>query len=755
LKPKLDFQPGGSGNLARCRRQRSVIDMNQSQEHPRHAQLQRARLTLSQGKLREAKALYEELCRQDPKDAESHYVLGSIYGQLGAFTQAVESLRRAVNLQPSAAAAHYGLGSALEARKNWPEAERSYRETLRLRPDFPDAAAKLARVLVSQGKLSEAEQSLRAYLEVRPRSATALVSLGEVHHARRELSQAIECYSQALDIEPGVADVHYRLGVAWKALGKLPEAERSFREAYRLQPDFADAAVKLASILLNQRRHAEAEHCLRGYLGRHPRSAEALVGLGELHDSRRELQEAIAFYRRALDIDPNLAHAHYRLGNALQILGAVEEAIAPYQTAVKLNPVFTDAYTGLGNAFANCGRAPEARAAYSRALEINPDCIMAIIGDAALYEREGDYQAAYDRILPLVQRGVEHPMLGTTFASICRHFGRSDEGIAYLERLLQGEVLWGRQEEQVRRTLGKFYDKRGRYQEAFAHYRRANALRSSHYDPDAHVATIDGIIATFSSTAMAAAPRSTNGSQRPVFIVGMPRSGTSLTEQILSSHPDVFGAGELFEITKIAQRLAGASTATGPDYRSGIQGLTQDVVDTLAARYLSYIEDLDSQAARVTDKLPGNHQHLGVIALLFPKARVVHCMRDPRDDCLSIYFQHLAEGVGWAHDLRSLGHYYRQYERLMAHWRSVLDIPMLEIRYEELVTNQEAVSRQLIEFIGLDWDARCLAFHETQRVVATPSYDQVREPMYTSSMARWKNYESAIGPLITALAMDG
>lgn len=731
----------------------SENEMKQFEGNQLHAQKRRAQELLAQGKLQEARALYEDLCRQPGTDAEAHYVLGSIHGQLGDFEEAARCCHRAVELEPSAVVAHYGLGVALDAQGKWSEAEQSFREALLLRPDFVDAVVKLVGVLCRQEKFSDAEQCVRGCLEDNPHSAKALVSLGEIHHGRRELDKAIGLYREALTIEPGVAQIHYRLGVALKAKGNLPEAEQSFREAFRLKPDFQDAVVKLAGVLLNQRRHSEAEECLRAFMKSNPRSADALVGLGEIHDSRRELHEAIGFYNQALAVNPNLAQAHYRLGGALQILGSAEQSISHYQKAVQLSPMFTDAHTGLGDALANCGRAQEARAQYSRALEINPECIMAIVGDAALYEREGDFQAAYDRVAPLIKNGIKHPILGTTYASICRHFGRYEEGIEYLEGLLEQDLLWARQEEQVRRTLGKFYDKRGRYQEAFAHYQRANELQSAHYDVAAHRATIDTIIGTFDKEFLTRAPRATHGSDRPVFVVGMPRSGTTLTEQILSSHPDVFGAGELFEISKIVQELTALDKAR-PDYRRGIHGLTQERVDEVADTYLTHLRELDASAARVTDKLPGNYQHLGVIALLFPGARVIHCMRDPRDDCLSIYFQQLAEGVGWAHDLASLGLFYRQYERLMEHWRRTLDISMLEIHYEELVTNQETMSKRLIEFIGLEWDDRCLAFHKTERLVATPSYDQVRQPMYTSSVGRWKNYEWAVGPLVKALGMD-
>lgn len=616
-----------------------------------HAQRQRAQSFFRLGKLPEARVLYEQLCRDNPRDTESHYMLGLIHGQSGEFELAAEYFRRTVAIDASVVVAHRGLG------------------------------------------------------EVR------------------------------------------------KAQGDYPGAETCFREALRLQPDAPDVALVLAGVLLEQEKLADAERCLRGVLRSHPRSAEALVTLGEIHHVRRQLREAIGFYRRALEIQPDLTATHYRLGVALHALGRPRDAIPHFQEALRLNPGFADAHASMAAVLAECGRTQEARAAYRRALAIQPDCLPAIVGDAALLERAGEFDAAYKRIAPLIEKGVEDSSLGVTYASLCRHLGRAEEGTQYLERLLAHPGLREGAEEQIRLTLGKNYDECGRYQEAFLQCQKANELRPARYNADAHATAIDTIIDTFGSTFLASAPRATHESHRPIFIVGMPRSGTSLVEQILASHPDVFGAGELGDITRLACEIA-SSTDVGPAYRCGFRGLTQGTVDRLAEKYLAHLGELDSRAARVTDKMPHNYQHMGLIAMLFPTAKVIHCVRDPRDVCLSIYFQYFAEGHTYAHDMESLGLYYRQYERLMEHWRCVLDLPILEVCYEQLVTHQEAVSKQLIEFVGLSWDDRCLAFHKTGRLVATPSYDQVRRPMYTSSVGRWRNYEWAIGPLTRALGID-
>jgi hypothetical protein len=231
----------------------------------------------------------------------------------------------------------------------------------------------------------------------------------------------------------------------------------------------------------------------------------------------------------------------------------------------------------------------------------------------------------------------------------------------------------------------------------------------------------------------------------------MPRSGTTLVEQILASHPAVFGAGELLRVGEIAQRLPSA-LGSRLDYPLCLADFSQQAADAAAQEYLDYLQSLSGgEATRVTDKMPGNFMHLGLIDLLFPGARIIHCMRDPLDTCLSCYSQNF-NGHEYTHDLSHLGHFYRDYQRIMQHWRGVVRVPVLEVQYEALVEDPEPGSRRLIEFCGLPWDDSCLRFYENKRTVVTASYDQVRRPIYKTSTERWRNYERHIDPLKAALA---
>jgi hypothetical protein len=284
------------------------------------------------------------------------------------------------------------------------------------------------------------------------------------------------------------------------------------------------------------------------------------------------------------------------------------------------------------------------------------------------------------------------------------------------------------------------------------HYKLGNQEKSAKYNSIEHTACIDKLIRTCDWNFFIKSPKSKCTAERPVFIVGMPRSGTTLTEQILASHPDVYGAGEIMVMPSIIKNLSSYIRNSGP-YPDSLTKLNSQILDELAADYLKETSKLNQKAIRFTDKTLVNYLYLGLISLMFPNAHIIHCMRDPRDTCMSIYFQNFDESHYYATSLENLGHYYTEYKKLMAHWKSMLNVKYMEVQYEDLVSNQERVSRDLIDFIGLEWDDRVLRFYDSKRSVVTASYDQVRQKIYTKSTQRWKNYEQHIGPLIKSLGL--
>jgi tetratricopeptide (TPR) repeat protein len=461
----------------------------------------------------------------------------------------------------------------------------------------------------------------------------------------------------------------------------------------------------------------EAETLLREALARRAEFPEALQTLAVIAVEQSRFAAAAALQKRAVLQRPNDANARRAFGVYLFRSGDTAAAIAELQSATALDSKFAAAWTSLGWAYRALGRFEDAVACYNRALEIDP-------------------QSAE----------VRRSLVVT---------GRTDANATDLERLSLTLADPGRSlNERVSAGFARaeLLDKQDRFDEAFACFVEANTLAHQGlvdagraYSADRMQQRVDRLIAEWTQDRLAAAAEAGNKSERPVFIVGMPRSGSSLVEQILSSHSSVFGAGELNEIGKIADELPPLTNDPG-----------QIAAWTVAARHaasahVAHLEALGGGAPRIIDKLPDNLLHLGLIAALFPLSRIIFCERDPRDICLSNYFQLFAGGNPWSYDLADCGHRFRQVDRLADHWRKVLPVPWLRVSYEALVGDLEGESRRLVAFLGLNWEAACLDFHRTERVVVTQSTWQVRQELFTRSVGRWRSYERHLAPLLAAL----
>jgi tetratricopeptide (TPR) repeat protein len=429
-------------------------------------------------------------------------------------------------------------------------------------------------------------------------------------------------------------------------------------------------------------------------------------------------------YRRALALAPDYADAHYNLSIALTALGELDAAEASCRAALALQPDRAEAHNNLGTILKFQGRLEAAKAAYRHALDLKPDSVAARNN---LAEFEGADADTIDTLSAL----------------------EADDGLP------AGDAI------RVRFGLARHHADTGDHARAFQYYRIGNEMRARQaarhgqtFDRAAVDALADRSIALFTPAFFAARGAMGAPSERPVFIVGMPRSGTSLVEQILASHHAVFGAGELDAIGTIVDRLSAEADADAA-YPDTVAGLDAAACRRLGAGYLERLATLDADAARVTDKMPANFRHLGLIALLLPGARIVHCRRNPLDVCLSCYVQNFTQGSEFSNDLGDIAVTYCAYRRLIDHWRRVLPVPMLDVRYEELVADQAAVSRRIVDFVGLEWDPACLEFHANRRAVRTSSALQVRRPIYRSSIERWRVYEDQLRPLIEALGDAG
>jgi Flp pilus assembly protein TadD len=506
----------------------------------------------------------------------------------------------------------------------------------------------------------------------------------------------------------------------------LAEVESDFARG-----EYAAAEQRLRAVLAIEPQHAFAHNRLGG----------ALVSLGRYPEAEQE-------FRRAIELDARFAKPYFNLGIVLFWKGDFEAAEAAYLRAVELDPANAEAWTSLGMTLGTVGRLDDARNCFARALRLQPRnastyCSLGWLEGVA--GRFAEAEAMFRQALAIDPR---RSFAWAPIADLRRMTAADRDWLEAVTRLLETGVA-PLEETCLQFALAKYYDDVGEFDAAFRHYDRANALHrqlAQPYDRAARTAFVDDVIAVYTQRRLAHRVAGGSDSRRPVLVVGMMRSGTTLVAQILASHPQVAAAGELDFWTNAARTHEHELRRNVP--RSALAG-------ELADAYLRVLARRSRDAVRVIDKSNFNSDNLGLIHVVFPNARIVYVRRDPLDTCLSCYFAQFANTLNFTTDLADLAHYYREHHRLMTHWRAALPAgTLLEVPYEGLVTDQETWSRRIIDFIGLEWDLRCLEFHKTERPVLTASTWQVRQPMYARSLQRWRNYEEHIGPLLALRQLE-
>lgn len=548
-----------------------------------------------------------------------------------------------------------------------------------------------ARQLHRGGDPTSAVPLYRQFLEAEPEHAEAHALLGLAYHQLNDFAAAVASYRRAIELHPGEADLHLRLGLALASLGRPDEAAAAFAEAARLRPEAPEAWNNLGNIYLLQDR----------------------------------ADEAVAAYRRAVRVRPDFADACLNLAAALREDDRPAESLTWYREALRLRPGWPKALIGLGSALLETGETGDAEKSLRAALQQEP-------GAPAV-------------LCVLVSNGLYRP---------------DDPGPDDLRARLTRGGLSDTDRSLLHLTLAHVLDRAGDHGHAFQHFAEGNRLRRQllraegiSFNAAEHDRLVQRLREAFTPAFFSAARGFGLDSDVPVFIVGMPRSGSSLVEQILASHPSASGAGELRALPRLAAGLPGL-LGTTVEYPECVAGLDAPAARQDAGAYLARLRRDAPAAARVSDKMLENFHHLGLAAALLPGARVIHCVRDALDVAASCFTQ-VFRGMEFSLDLEDLATYYAGYRRLMDHWRAVLPIPIHDVAYEDLVTGPERVTRRLIEFCGLPWDDRCLRPQENPRAVRTVSKLQVRRPVYATSVGRWRRFAGQLAPFREALARRG
>ncbi|MBL8826983.1 MAG: sulfotransferase [Planctomycetaceae bacterium] len=533
-------------------------------------------------------------------------------------------------------------------------------------------------------------------------------------------------------------------------LGELDQAAARCDTLLKSRSQDANLVQLRGGVAYRQGRFAEAVTWFERAVALAPNEPFHLNNLGLALQAVGRLVEAANAIRAAIALQPPLPVFLTNLANILNQLEQYSQAEALSRAALQSDPMLVDAYINLGAALSYQGLSDQAESCFQRAAELAPDNVEVRRNLAHVHQETGRFEAAaqeYEWCL------AQDPTDGDAWCGLTstRRFGPEDEAvIERLGRVLKTPDLPPSVVSDLHQALGKVRNDRGEYDAAFAEFTAAKQVPHEPYDHAAFQRRFDSWIAATPRERREPVSAGSHLSQLPVFIVGMPRSGSTLLEQILGAHPDVYPGGELNDLKAIMTGQPGVPSLTSGDPQS-LAEIPAACLQAWSQWYLARRRILAGSAERVTDKMPVNFMFLRLIAEMFPNARVIHVCRQPLDCCVSIFTQRFVIKPEYGYSLADIGRFYREYERLMAHWQSVLPLRMIDVQYEELVEQPHPVVRELLEFLDLPWDARCLRFHEQRRAVQTASSWQVRQPLGRSAVGRWRNYEAHLQPLFDAL----
>ena len=708
-----------------------------------------------QGQLGAASQLYRSLLAGEGENAEALHLLGVLHHQQGQHARAIELIGRAVALRPNAFIFHANLAEAYRARGENERAVGCCLAALRLWPDYPEALCNLGAALQALGRPSEAVGHLRRALELRPDFAVAHNNLGIALRDLEEPDESLTHFRRAVELEPNFAPSRTNLGQLLLDRGEAEEALTHCREAARLAPDLAALHHNLGNVLRALERLVDARASYQEALRLEPDLAASHAHLGLLIRKEGPPADALPWLKRAVELEPGNATYWTWLAELHDELEDSAESLACWSRAVELDPERAGPRLALGWAYQDEGRFDEARAQFAEAIRLAPDLATGPFHMGGLHEELGDLEAAEAAFREALRLQPSYAMPHARIATLLRSRLPVADLDALRARLEDGE-LGETPRARLLFALGHALDARGDHDGAADCASRGNALvlglhkGRRDYSPDEHGRFVDALVQTFDRAFFDRLASGGLPSRRPVFVFGLPRSGTTLIEQVLASHPRVHGAGELRLARRTYEAVPAALGRKGPT-RDALPDLDPSNLRSLAERHLARLDEIDGgKAPRIIDKMPDNYLYLGLLAAMFPEATFIHCRRDLRDVAVSCWVTDF-RSIRWANEQGQIAHRIGQYHRLMAHWRATLPVPFLDVDYEDVVADLEPASRRLVAACGLDWDASCLDFHENPRPVRTASVAQVRQPVYRRSVARWKNYERSLGPLFAAL----
>lgn len=666
--------------------------------NPPEAKLNKLISYYQTGQFKDAEKIAISIAREFPKHPIGWKLLGAIYWQTGRKFEATKLNRKAVSLSPNDAEAHYNLGVMLQESGNFQEAEISYQTAIKLKPDYIEAYSNLGSLFEKLEKNEEAEICFRKAIKFNPEYAPAFRNLGVLFQKQTRLLEAEENFRQAIALNTNYYEAHSNLGVTLQELERVEQAEASFRKAIAIKPDYSEAHSNLGVLLRECGRIEEALKCYNQAIAFKTDYAMAYFNLGVTLLEICQYRKAEENFRQAITYAANYPEAHGNLGVTLLELSRYEEAKESFVMAIKLKPDYAEAFSNLGVALKALGKFVDAEKNFLSAVKINPN-----------------YAEAHRRL------------------SLIKKFGSQDEQYAMMRKIYNDPNTTEIDLCNINFGLAKACEDLEDYRQAFNHYKQGNALRKKmlRYDINQDVELFEKLKLNCSKLSKHSLKVEPNNSLQPVFIVGLPRSGTTLVEQVISCHPQATGAGELTFVKQFGQSIANGDSEINAEILSGFR-----------EEYLKHLLGRSDGNTIVIDKMPQNFRFLGLIAAAIPEAKIVHVKRQPAAVCWANYKTYFpTTDLGYCYDLRDITHYFELYTNLMKFWINSISSMIYDLDYELLTANPGDEIRKLINFLNLDWDERCLSPQNNKRSVSSASNMQVRQKIYTGSSLEWEKFK--------------
>lgn len=606
-----------------------------------------------------------------------------------------------------------GLRGAVQVKLNrLEEAEKTLRQTIRLAPTFAKPHEDLGHVLLELGRPGEAADALRNAVRLDPNLDRAWLDLGQALARLGFGQEADEAFEKSFDLNPERKNLAH--AAEHHKAGRFEEAEKVYRIILRDNPKNVDAIRMLGRIALVAKRHGDAERLFQRAVELAPDFSGALSDLARLYKEQSRFDEAIECCERVVALEPSNAQSHFQLAGTLAPGALTYRALEAYKKAIELHPRFAGAHLGLGHTLKTVGRQEEAIAAYRECIRLRPD------------------------------NGESYWSLANL-----KTYRLSDEDVAAMERSLARDDLTDQSRVNFLYSMAKAHEDRGEFGRAWGYYEQGNGIqrRNERYDPVQTEVLHDAVIEVFDERLLHEKSGEGNTDASPIFIIGLPRSGSTLIEQILASHSVVEGTSELPYVGRVATSLS-RNRADGVNYPQAVRELSGEHFRRLGSDYLDLARLHRAEGKpRFIDKMPNNFPAVGFLHLVLPNATIIDARRHPLDSCLSCYRQLFAKGQTFTYDLIDIGEYFLEYERMMDHWNAVLPGKVLTVQYEELVRDFDGQVRRLLEHCGLPFEEACLRFYETDRPVRTASSEQVRQPIHSRSIGFWRNYDDRLDQL--------